>query len=304
VVDADLRSIAPEWIESLFKPVYEEGFDYVAPVYARHKFDGTITNGIVYPLTRALYGKRVRQPIGGDFGLSGRLAQFFLTEDVWETEVARFGIDIWVTTIAICEGYKVCQAFLGPKVYESKGPERDLASMFTQVVSSVYSLMEKFQPIWKTVKETVPVPVLGSPYAIRPDPISVNVEAMIKNFRLGIQNLMEIWKTVLAPETASSLESLGRLPTEAFSFPRELWGRVVYDFAIAYHKGPVHRDHLLKSMIPLYLGQVASFVRQNQESSTEEVEEAIESLCRVFEDMRPYFIKHWNRTTGGGERDG
>jgi len=304
LVDSDLKSITPEWVELLLRPVYDGGFDYVVPIYSRHRFDGTITNGIVYPLTRALYGKRVRQPIGGDFGLSGRLTQYYLTKEVWEMDVARFGIDIWMTTLAITEGYKVGQAFLGPKIYGPKGPERDLASMFTQVVSSVYRLMEEFQPFWKRIQETEPVPTFGSPDKTGPQPISVSVEAMIRNFRLGIRNLMEIWKTVLAPETASSLESLGRLATEAFSFPRELWGRVVYDFAIAYHRGPVHRDHLLKSMIPLYLGQVASFVRENQESSTEEVEEAIESLCRVFEEMRPYLIERWNGTTGGGERDG
>ena len=103
VVDSDLRSITPEWMELLLRPVYEEGFDYVAPLYARHKFDGTITNSIVYPLTRVLYGKGVRQPIGGDFGFSGELAKFYLTKDVWETDVARFGIDIWMTTLAIAE---------------------------------------------------------------------------------------------------------------------------------------------------------------------------------------------------------
>ena len=107
VVDSDLRSITPEWMELLLRPVYEGGYDYVAPLYSRHKFDGTITNSIVYPLTRALYGKRVRQPIGGDFGFSGRLAAFYLTKEVWESDVARFGIDIWMTTLAIAEGYQV-----------------------------------------------------------------------------------------------------------------------------------------------------------------------------------------------------
>ncbi|MGZ8382925.1 MAG: glycosyltransferase, partial [Nitrospira sp.] len=70
VVDSDLRSITPEWIELLVSPVFEQGFDYVAPYYLRHKYDGTITNSIVYPLTRTLYGHRIRQPIGGDFGFS------------------------------------------------------------------------------------------------------------------------------------------------------------------------------------------------------------------------------------------
>lgn len=73
VVDSDLRSITPEWIELLIKPVIDGNFDYVAPLYHRHKYDGTITNSIIYPLTRALYGKRIRQPIGGNFGFQVNL---------------------------------------------------------------------------------------------------------------------------------------------------------------------------------------------------------------------------------------
>ena len=91
VVDSDLRSITPEWFELLLGPVLHDGFDYVSPLYSRHKYDGTITNAIVYPLVRALYGARIRQPIGGDFGFSGALAAHFLEHDVWDTDVARFG---------------------------------------------------------------------------------------------------------------------------------------------------------------------------------------------------------------------
>ena len=73
VVDSDLRSIVPEWIELLAGPIQKGGFDFVAPLYSRYKYDGTITNTVTYPLTRALYGLRIRQPIGGDFGVSGDL---------------------------------------------------------------------------------------------------------------------------------------------------------------------------------------------------------------------------------------
>ena len=67
MVDSDLRSIVPEWVELLAGPILKGGYDFVAPLYARYKYDGTITNNISYPLTRALYGARIRQPIGGDF---------------------------------------------------------------------------------------------------------------------------------------------------------------------------------------------------------------------------------------------
>jgi glycosyltransferase involved in cell wall biosynthesis len=293
VVDSDLRSITPEWIELLIRPVYEEGFDYVAPLYARHKFDGTITNSIVYPLTRALYGKRVRQPIGGDFGFSGKMTEFYLTKNVWETDVARFGIDIWMTTLAIAERFKVCQSYLGAKIHDAKDPGSDLGPMFTQVVSSVFGLMREYENLWKEVKETEPVPTFGFHYEVGLEPVFVNVERMIGNFRLGVKDLMEIWRKVLLPETALWLESIARLSDEAFSFPQDLWVRIIYDFAIAYHKGSIHREHLLKSMIPLYLGRVASFVKENEKSSAEEVEEKLESLCQVFEEMKPYLIERW-----------
>ncbi len=293
VVDSDLRSITPEWVELLIRPIYEEGFDYVAPLYARHKFDGTITNSIVYPMTRALYGKRVRQPIGGDFGFSGNLAQHYLTQEVWETDVARFGIDIWMTTLAIAEGYRVCQSYLGAKIHDAKDPGSDLGPMFTQVVSSVYRLMEDYEPLWKDVKESQSVPTFGFHYEVGLEPIAVKLERMIANFRLGVKDLMEIWIKALSPETAHWLKSISQLSDEAFSFPQDLWVRIIYDFAVAYHKGFVHRDHLLRSMIPLYLGKVASFVKENIDCSASEVEERIEHLCKTFEEMKPYLIERW-----------
>ena len=34
-----------------------------------------------------------RQPIGGEFGFRANLATAFLEQEVWDTDVARFGID-------------------------------------------------------------------------------------------------------------------------------------------------------------------------------------------------------------------
>jgi len=295
VVDSDLRSITPQWVELLLRPIYEEGFDYVAPLYARHKFDGTITNSIVYPLTRALYGKRVRQPIGGDFGFSGKLAQFYLSKDVWQTDVARFGIDIWMTTLAIAEGYRVCQAYLGAKIHDAKDPGSDLGPMFTQVVSSVFSLMGEYEEQWHAVAGSQEVPTFGFHYEVGLEPISVNLDRMIDHFRMAVRDLMDVWEKAIPSETVRWLHAMGRLSNEAFSFPDELWVRLVYDFAIAFRRGSIHRDHLLKSMIPLYLGRVASFVKEHRESSGAEVERRIESLCELFETLKPYLIARWDK---------
>ena len=197
VVDSDLRSITPEWIELLVKPVLEEGYDYVAPYYHRHKYDGTITNTIVYPITRALYGKRIRQPIGGDFGFSGKLAAFYLTKDVWETDVARFGIDIWMTTTAVANAFKVCQSFLGAKIHDAKDPGADLSAMLYQVVSSVFDLIEEYASVWQRDGESESVPTFGFTYAVGLEPINVNLDRMIEKFKLGVKDLSVLYKEFL-----------------------------------------------------------------------------------------------------------
>ena len=294
VVDSDLRSITPEWIDLLLRPLLSAGYDYVAPYYLRHKYDGTITNSIVYPLTRALYGQRIRQPIGGDFGFSGRLASHYLAQDVWQTDVARFGIDIWMTTTALCGGFRVCQSFLGAKIHDAKDPGSDLSAMLTQVVSSVFREMETHAPIWRQVRGSETVPVFGFKFGVGLEPVPVNVERMIQHFLRGLAELGEIWDLALDRETVRALRALGQATDpQKFHLPDELWVRLVYDFAVAFRARQINPDHLLKSLTPAYMGRVASFVLETRDSTAFQVEEKIEQLCLLYEQWKPYLIERW-----------
>ncbi|OGS96578.1 MAG: glycosyl transferase family 2 [Gallionellales bacterium RIFCSPLOWO2_02_FULL_57_47] len=293
VVDSDLRSITPEWIELLLKPVLVGGYDYVSPLYHRHKFDGTITNSIVYPLTRALYGRRVRQPIGGDFGFSGSLAQYYLTKDVWQTDVARFGIDIWMTTTAIANGFKVTQSFLGAKIHDAKDPGADLSSMLYQVVSATFELMETYSGVWMPIRGTEPVPAFGFEYTVGLEPVNVNTARMLNTFREGLRNLGEIWLDILGAGDFSEVERLGALPDSEFHFPIGLWAQVVYDFALAFHKKILPAEHLIKSMTPLYVGKTASFILEAKDMGQTEADAEIEKLCLEFEKRKDYLVSNW-----------
>jgi hypothetical protein len=294
VVDADLRSITPEWIELLVRPVLEEGYDYVAPYYLRHKYDGTITNSIVYPLTRALYGQRIRQPIGGDFGFSGRLAGHYLEKHVWESDVARFGIDIWMTTEAIASGARVCQSFLGAKIHNPKDPVADLSSMLVQVVGAVLALTKEHHAVWAKVEGSQPVKLFGFQYEVGVEPVNVNVERMVGNFRQGLTDLLPIWEQMLAAETVESLLLLRDCPLRAVRILDDLWARLVYDVAISFHRRIMPRDHLLKALTPLYLGRTASFVLETQGLTSAEAEGRIEALCQAFEKRKPYLVERWD----------
>jgi len=293
VFDSDLRSITPEWVELLGKPVLEHEFDYISPYYLRHKYDGTITNGIIYPMTRALFGKRVRQPIGGDFGFSGRVAARYLEKDVWETDVARFGIDIWMTLTAIAEGFKIGQAYLGAKLHDAKDPGADLSSMFRQVVGSIFGLMETYETVWHQMQGSEKVPMFGFPFDVGVEPISVNVDRMIRAYCQGVNDLKDVYKTFLDPKTIDHLTECGCKKGDEFRMPDLLWVHLIYEYAVAYHKRKIDRDHLMQSLVPLYLGRTASFVIEVRESDAPAVEERLEKLCEVFEAEKPYLAERW-----------
>src|SRR6266496_4742498 len=157
VVDSDLRSIVPEWIELLAGPILKGGYDFVAPLYSRYKYDGTITNTVTYPLTRSLYGHRIRQPIGGDFGVSGDLVRHYLSLDDWTSDISWFGIDIWMTTSALTGGFAVCQARLGAKVHDPKDPGADLGPMFRQVVGTILRLAVQHSSAWLSIRSPQPI---------------------------------------------------------------------------------------------------------------------------------------------------
>jgi len=298
VVDSDLRSINPEWVELLAGPIVIKGYDYVSPLYSRHKYDGTITNSIVYPLTRALYGLRVRQPIGGDFGFSSKLVKSFLTKDVWGTDVARYGIDIWMTTTAINEGYKVCQSYLGAKIHDAKDPGKDLGPMFKQVVVTLFQLICDYEAQWKQVTHAKPTAVYGFRSEASPEPVVVNRRLLIDKFRKGAIKNRDYWLTFLPPERVRQLEKVAKLPLQEFNLSQRLWVKTIYDFAVAYCQKkaapPEVKDRLLESLIPIYFGRTASFIIETKQMPTYEAEEVIERLCDKFEKLKPYFLERWN----------
>jgi hypothetical protein len=293
VVDADLRSITPEWIHLLVAPVLDQGIDYVAPYYVRHKFDGTITNNVVYPMTRALYGKQVRQPIGGDFGMSRALLRHYLSLPVWDTDVARYGVDIWMTTTAICGDYSLCQAFLGAKLHDPKDPGADLSAMLVQVLGTVFRLMDTHAEHWLSVTGSHAVPVVGFRFDVGLDPVKVTPARMLDHFRRGVRDLDSVWRTMFTRADLDTLRVVASRPDADVTIDDELWVRLVYDLAASYHHRISQRDDLVRSTLPLYMGRVAAFVMEMTDADPAQVEARIERLCTVFEAQKDYLRRRW-----------
>ncbi|MBE9541591.1 MAG: glycosyltransferase [Proteobacteria bacterium] len=296
VVDADLKSITPKWIKHLGEPLFQD-FGYVAPLYVRHKYDGTITNSIAYPLTRSLYGRRVRQPIGGDFGFCGKLAKIYLESDTWSEAIANFGIDIWMTTLAMNENIPICQAFMGrPKIHRAKDPGTDLGPMFRQVVGTIFNMMIKFYPFWSNVKWSKPTSIFGFGLGETemPPPVKVNKETLFQKFQEGFNSCSHIWEKILQKETVNKLQEIRKMNKDQFDFPTNLWINVLIDFTVAYRDKLWVEDELLDSIIPIYLGKTLSYVKKTERMSIRDSEEFIEDECIQFEATKKLLMKHWN----------
>jgi len=300
MVDSDLRSIAPEWIELLAGPILKGGYDFVAPLYARHKWDGTITNAIAYPLTRALYGARIRQPIGGEFAISGDLVTRYLELDSFDELTARFGIDVWMTHSAINEGFAICQTRLGAKIHDAKDPASDLGPMFRQVVGTLFGLAARYQDRWLRVRGSHSIPEYGFERVIAPEVVEVSQVKLIDAFETARLSQGEAWAELLAPEQLERVTSLD-VPTVpgAFHFPAELWIRCLYDALVAYHRPGIDRDRLLAALTPLYFARTAGFISEAEEMSADQAERVIEAQAREFETLKPYLVSRWKALQSG-----
>ena len=289
--DSDLKSIKPGWVHNILDPVLN-GYDFVAPDYSRYKFDGTITNTIAYNLTRALYGVNIRQPIGGDFGMSRAMVSHCLNQDVWDTDIARFGVDIWLTTMAITGNFRICQAKLGAKIHGEKDPAADLGPMFREVVGTIFNLLCSNQTYLKKVTETINTPIFGDAIGEEPESFEVNLEALVDYFRIGFKNFGSVWANIIEEKDYDIIKKLAQPKSlKSFNLPTEVWVRIVYRYAHYFCRAERQRFMILDTLIPLYNARVASLIKILKEKNQAEAEEYYESQAQVFESMRGYLIE-------------
>ncbi|MBW2059688.1 MAG: glycosyltransferase [Deltaproteobacteria bacterium] len=296
VVDADPSSITPRWIKNLGDPLFRN-FGFVSPLYLHHRFEETFTNNIAYPLVRTLYGRRVRQPLGGDVGFSGELARLYLENRPWDERISHMGIDIWMITLAITHGVPICQSFMGrPKEQKPKDPAADLGPTFDEVVGTIFTMMGHYEAKWRSIKWSKPTAIFGfgqGQMETIPD-VQVDKKSLYTRFTRGAEMMIDRWKTILAPEVFSKLTEVAEIGEERFDFPTELWAKILFDYAVAFRRGGREADSLFDSLLPLYYGRALSDVNKVEVMSTQQAEEYVEDQCLVFEEAKPYLLRRWD----------
>ena len=293
IVSPETTSIAPDWIERLLRPVYRDDFDLVTPVYGRHKFDGLLLRNLVYPMTRALYAQRVREPYAVEFAFSGRLGSHLMEQQVWDHGAGGVGTEMRVTLSAMTGEYRLCQSFLGTKQHLDRG-SADLVPAMRQTVGTLFWSLEPNFQLWSADRGTESVPTFGPEYELNVEPIRVNRKRLHQLFTSGVAELEPVLKSILSAQTLAEVQAIATLPEDDFRYPHELWVKTAYEFAASYHKSVINRDHIIQALAPLYRGKVYTFLLENRDASGAQVEANVEALCLIFERLKPYLLDLWN----------
>ena len=292
VVSPHATAIEPDWLQRLARPVYRDNFDLVAPIYSRQRSEGVLMRGLLYPMTRAIYGYRIREPYASEFAISGRLATDFLSNGIWQEEWGRIGPELSLMVTAITGNYRVCQAFLGTKAPPGRGAS-DLVGAMRRTVGALFASLDSHYPQWSAITGSQPVPTLGTPAEIRSETARMSRKQLREMFVAGIAQLEPVFRSILSDSTLAELQKIAALPVPEFCYPAELWARTVFEFGAAYHKSVINRDHIVQALVPLYRGRTLSFLQETRDGSWEDLEKNVESLCCEFERLKPYLLQVW-----------
>jgi hypothetical protein len=286
------RPAGADWLRALLDPVLRGEADLVAPSYARRRFEGVLVTGLVYPLTRALFGQRLRQPLGREIVLSLRLAEHLSRDDAWRADPAHAGTDLWVITMAVVRECRFAQVFLGQRPVPQAQPP-DVSDALARVLGTLFHEMDLHASRWQRVRGSCAVATFGEEHLPEEPGHAPAPRTLVDSFALGLQDLRRLWSPVLPPQALYALQRIAREPAEGFRIPDTLWARVVYDFAVGWRVKAMERQQLLRSMTPLYLGWVASFVNEVAALDWAGVDERVERLAAAFEAEKPYLISRW-----------
>ena len=292
LLNPDLAGLNAAVIEQLTFPVIEKQVDVVLPVYPQAKYDGLLNASILAPLTRALYGKRVRFPLGSDLALSSAMAARLAQPAVGKAAHAGASPVGWPASVAAGLDMQVAQVYLGLQ-HASRTDGLELSAVLAQLVGSIFADMDQNAPLWQRVRGSQVTATWGTHAAAVEDAQVVDTKPMVQSFVLGARSLQEVWGLILPPVTLLELKRLTLLPAESFRMPDELWVRIVYDFALAYRLRTISRTHLLGALTPLYLGWVASYIGEVRAIPTAAAEQRLELLAKAYEDGKPYLVRRW-----------
>jgi hypothetical protein len=294
VIEARAPGIRPEWLPALINPVLQ-GDQMVLGCYQRSAYDAALTDNLVYPFLRTFLGADLREPLAGEFCVSGELATQLAAYDVWETHVSRFGVNVWLAIYALTEQVRLAQVDLGYRGPNGGEPGVLADLRFLHVFGTLFRLLIVNRRAWLALTQPAVAPFRGARAVYDQAPPGQDwAELLSEAFRVGAQDYGEEWRAILEPQTLSEvLALLGQHP-ESPDFPARLWARVVYEFATVFNKGEGDPDKAVEALLPIFCARAAAYVARGRGLTPGQREPLVQELLDAFQAERPYFTRIWD----------
>jgi hypothetical protein len=281
-------SLSTAALRDLANAVSDTTFDLAVPHYSLPPNAGLVNSAILYPLTRALFGSRVRFPLSIDMAFSARMADRLATTAQRFMNLNQADAILWPVSEAALAGLSVDEIDVGARMLPQPA-EPNINAILSLVTGSLFADIEAKAAFWQRPRrlppERHPFPTI---HTIDGD---VDIAPMVEAFRLAFSNLQEIWSLVLAPNSLLGLKRLSVVEPSAFRMPENLWARVVFDFLVAYRLRTINRGHLLGALIPLYLAWVAGHINVVKSGTSSEMH--VEAVAAAFESDKQYIVSRW-----------
>ena len=289
VVDPSGPATSAERVTELISPITHSEVEFLAPRYRRHPREGILVTQLVRPMVRALYGVALDEPLGAEFSCSGRFVSHCLEQDIWDQEVARFAIDLWLRTEAVADGFTVGQVWRPATTVA--GARTKLREAVQQVVLALVESLHAHESFWRAANGVVELRTWGPDPKETPDPPTWDYEALAEQARHDVIEIKPLLEGVLEADVLAQV--VENVSAPALSLDDELWVRIVYAFAAATRRGPTGVEHLAGMFVPLYLWRAAAFMERTENESDTAMQARLDSLCETFQRLKPVLVSSW-----------
>ena len=277
LLDADL-TITPRWIKKLLGPVLSGEADYVSPNYIRHyhQDDQSLTDHFVFPLFASLYGKRLRQAIGGEFATTARLIDSYLeAEGIWDIPVSYEAN--FAAIVAVNKG-RIKEAWLGRKIHNPNSRylgdlfrvyARILMDQILRNIDYIGSRLENEDIESIGTREPPKSGVLAS------EIINIDYREWIEQYKSGFAGHEEFYREKL-PTIISVLERLNASGANEFNLTSGEWASIVFAFIKAYRDSSINeREEIVNALRPIFQARVVSFAKEVEGLTYAQMEERL-----------------------------
>lgn len=273
-IDADIISISSNWVSELSSPLMRGEADFVVPLYQRNRFEAITTNHFAYPLVYGYFGVDLRQPIGGEFGLSRETAEYLLERPPNDPTIYRYGVDIFMSMHVLGAGLRVMPVSLGRKIHKPTFPK--MARVFKDVAAAAISVAKeyRFSPTHDDQSDA---------YTTIDDdevfPHGDSIHAMFSEARQKALKLIPIYERWLAGRVHDLQAGIG---SERPSVTAEQWTELLAGCVAAAVSNETRVRDVAVQILPVFLIRAITFWKEIDGLTAQAVDETLLAQARMF----------------------